>query len=187
LRQIQEELRGSGEEYWAVQVRILTREIMAWLDQAERKPEEAAALMRASADEEDAIEKLPVTPGPIVPCREQLGDLAAGAENHPKLALQEFEATLLVAPGRAWGRGRVRRMLPNSPVNNPNPSLTDTAGVEKNKSLKSVEIIGGALLSALFAKDQARHSHADCISGRSESVGSAGGAFRRGRAEASAR
>ena len=31
--------------------------------------------MSASADEEDAIEKLPVTPGPIVPAREQLGYL----------------------------------------------------------------------------------------------------------------
>ena len=103
LRQIQEELRGSGEEHWAVQVRILTREIMAWLAQAERKPEEAAALMRASADEEDAIEKLPVTPGPIVPAREQLGDLLL-EQNHPKLALQEFEATLLVAPGRRGAR-----------------------------------------------------------------------------------
>jgi len=103
LRQIQEELRGSGEEYWAVQVRILTREIMAWLAQAERKPEEAAALMRASADEEDAIEKLPVTPGPIVPAREQLGDLLL-EQNHPKLALLEFEATLLVAPGRRGAR-----------------------------------------------------------------------------------
>ena len=103
LRQIQEELRGSGEEYWAVQVRILTREIMAWLAQAERKPEEAAALMRASADEEDAIEKLPVTPGPIVPAREQLGDLLL-EQNHPKLALKEFEATLVVAPGRRGAR-----------------------------------------------------------------------------------
>lgn len=103
LRQIQEELRGSGEEYWAVQVRILTREIMAWLAQAERKPEEAATLMRASADEEDAIEKLPVTPGPIVPAREQLGDLLL-EQNHPKLALLEFEATLLVAPGRRGAR-----------------------------------------------------------------------------------
>jgi hypothetical protein len=76
---------------------------MAWLAQAERKPEEAATLMRASADEEDAIEKLPVTPGPIVPAREQLGDLLL-EQNHPKLALQEFEATLLVAPGRRGAR-----------------------------------------------------------------------------------
>ena len=103
LRQLHEQLRRSGEEYWAVQVGILTREVMAWSAQAEGKPEEAAALMRASADEEDAIEKLPVTPGPIVPAREQLGDLLL-EQNHPKLAMKEFEATLVIAPGRRGAR-----------------------------------------------------------------------------------
>jgi tetratricopeptide (TPR) repeat protein len=103
LRQIHEQLRRSGKDYWAVQVGILTREIMAWSAQAEKKPEEAVALMRASADEEDAIEKLPVTPGPIVPAREQLGDLLL-EQNHPDLALKEFEATLAIAPGRRGAR-----------------------------------------------------------------------------------
>ncbi len=99
LRQIEEQLRASGNDYWAVQVQILTREVMAWSAQADGKPEEAEALMRASADEEDAIEKLPVTPGPIVPAREQLGNLLL-EQNHPGLALKEFEAALANAPGR---------------------------------------------------------------------------------------
>ena len=77
-----QQLRTSGNDYWATQVEILTREVMAWSAQADRKPEEAAALMRTSADEEDAIEKLPVTPGPIVPAREQLGYLLL-EQNHP--------------------------------------------------------------------------------------------------------
>jgi hypothetical protein len=33
-------------------VKILTREIMAWTTQADGKPDEAAAIMRAAADEE---------------------------------------------------------------------------------------------------------------------------------------
>jgi len=99
LRQIEERLRTSGNDYWATQVGILRREVMAWSAQADRKPEEAAALMRASADEEDAIEKLPVTPGPILPAREQLGDLLL-EQNHPGLALKEFETALANAPGR---------------------------------------------------------------------------------------
>ncbi len=103
LRQIHEQLRRSGEDYWASQAEILTREIMAWSAQVERKPEEAVALMRESADEEDSIEKLPVTPGPIVPAREQLGDLLL-EQNHQKLALKEFEATLAIAPGRRGAR-----------------------------------------------------------------------------------
>jgi tetratricopeptide (TPR) repeat protein len=99
LRQIEEQLRTSGNNYWASQVRILTREVMAWLAQADRKPDEAATLMRASADEEDAIEKLPVTPGPIVPAREQLGYLLL-EQNRASLALKEFQTALANAPGR---------------------------------------------------------------------------------------
>ena len=66
LRQIEEQLHTSGNDYWASQVGILRCEVMSWSAQANKEPDEAAALMRASADEEDAIEKLPVTPGPIV-------------------------------------------------------------------------------------------------------------------------
>ena len=99
LRQIEAQLRTSGNDYWATQVAILKREVMAWSAQAERQPGEAVALMRKAADEEDAIEKLPVTPGPIVPAREQLGDLLL-KQNHAGLALKEFKAALVNAPGR---------------------------------------------------------------------------------------
>jgi tetratricopeptide (TPR) repeat protein len=99
LRQIEAQLRTSGNDYWATQVGILKREVMAWSAQADNKPDQAAALMRASADEEDAIEKLPVTPGPIVPAREQLGYLLL-EQNHPSLALKEFQTALANAPGR---------------------------------------------------------------------------------------
>jgi len=99
LRQIEEQLRTSGNNYWATQVGILKREVMAWSAQADGKPDEAAALLRVSADEEDAIEKLPVTPGPIVPAREQLGDLLL-EQNHTGLALKEFEIALANTPGR---------------------------------------------------------------------------------------
>jgi len=99
LRQIEAQLRMSGSSYWATQVEILKHEVMAWSAQADGKPEEAVKLMSAAADEEDAVEKLPVTPGPIVPAREQLGYLLL-EQNHPKLALKEFEIALVNAPGR---------------------------------------------------------------------------------------
>ena len=99
LRQIQAQLHQAGNEYWAAQVQILTHEVMAWSAQASGKPEEATALMRESADQEDAIEKLPVTPGPIIPAREQLGDLLL-QQNHADLALKEFQAALINSPGR---------------------------------------------------------------------------------------
>ena len=99
LWQLEEQLRTSGDDYWATQVGILRREVMAWSAQANGKTDEAAALMRASADDEDAMEKLPVTPGPIVPAREQLGFLLL-EQKHPRTALKEFETALVNAPGR---------------------------------------------------------------------------------------
>ncbi|HXJ06162.1 MAG TPA: hypothetical protein VNH65_13750 [Candidatus Acidoferrum sp.] len=99
LRQIELQLRTSGNGYWGTQVGILAREITAWSAQADGKPEEAATSMRQAADEEDATEKLPVTPGPIIPAREQLGYLLL-EQNQPVLALKEFELALANAPGR---------------------------------------------------------------------------------------
>lgn len=97
-------LRTSGNEYWATQLDILACEVMAWADQTDGNPEHSLTLMRTAADEEDAIEKLPVTPGPIVPAREQLGSLLL-EQNRPDLALKEFQTALVNAPGR---QGAVR-------------------------------------------------------------------------------
>lgn len=104
IAQIEEQLRASGSDFWATQAEVLTCELKAWTAQAEGKPDEATALMRESADEEDAVEKLPVTPGPIVPAREQLGSLLL-EQKRPDLALKEFRVALVNAPGR---RGSLR-------------------------------------------------------------------------------
>jgi hypothetical protein len=99
LQQIEEQLGAASNRYWATQVGILRREVMAWSAEAEKKREEAVTLMRAAADEEDAIEKLPVTPGPIVPAREQLGDLLL-EQHHAAMAGTEFQTALKNSPGR---------------------------------------------------------------------------------------
>ena len=70
--------------------------------------------MRSAADEEDAVEKLPVTPGPIVPAREQLGHLLL-EQNRPDLARQEFEKALAssrddAALSLAWHARAKRRV-----------------------------------------------------------------------------
>ena len=87
LQKIEEQLRTAGNDYWANQMKILALEVKAWSAQADRKADEAVAAMRIAADEEDAIEKLPVTPGPIVPAREQLGEMLL-EQGHADLALQ---------------------------------------------------------------------------------------------------
>jgi hypothetical protein len=99
LRRLERELRDAKNDYWAGQVRILANEVAAWSAAASNDPDQAVALMRSSADEEDALEKLPVTPGPIIPAREQLGYLLL-EQGRPVLAQKEFETALANSPGR---------------------------------------------------------------------------------------
>src|SRR5262249_47524222 len=61
--------------YWAEQSEIQRLAVSAWIAKSEGKSDEAVALMRQSADREDATEKHPVTPGALFPAREMLGDM----------------------------------------------------------------------------------------------------------------
>jgi hypothetical protein len=85
--------------YWADLVEILKRETAAWIAQTSGKNDEAVQLMRAAAELEDSTDKHPVTPGPLLPAREQLGDLLLALQQ-PGAALREYEACLRNAPNR---------------------------------------------------------------------------------------
>ena len=99
LRGIANQLRTSGNTYWATQTEVLRDEVAAWQARAEHHDDLASQLMREAADLEDSVEKLPVTPGPILPAREQLGYLLLD-QAQPERALREFRASLKAAPGR---------------------------------------------------------------------------------------
>lgn len=86
-----------GDYDWAKQVEIKRQTAAAWLAHAEGKPDEALRLMRAAADSDDATEKHPVTPGALLPAREQLGELLLELKQ-PAAALREFEYSLRNAP-----------------------------------------------------------------------------------------
>jgi Tfp pilus assembly protein PilF len=58
--------------------------------------------MRTAAALDDRTEKHPVTPGAILPAREQLGEVLLEA-GKPAEALAEFEVSLSRAPGRFNG------------------------------------------------------------------------------------
>jgi hypothetical protein len=92
-------LRAKGDAYWATQTDAMLKEAQGWAAAARGDAGLAVTSLRAAADEEDAIEKLPVTPGPIVPAREQLGQLLLSLKQ-PDQALREFKAALVLAPGR---------------------------------------------------------------------------------------
>ena len=99
LKDIRDRLVAAKEAYWAEQVAIQHEGALAFLALAEGRSAEAAATMRAAAVREDATEKSAVTPGPIAPARELLGEMLLEMKQ-PAEALKEFQATLKKEPGR---------------------------------------------------------------------------------------
>ncbi|HEX8841244.1 MAG TPA: hypothetical protein VF757_02985 [Sphingomicrobium sp.] len=91
-----------GEYDWGKQVAIERQIAEAWLAHAGGKDEEAVRLMRSAADLDDATEKHPVTPGAILPAREELGELLLTL-GRPADALREYEASLEHSPRRLAG------------------------------------------------------------------------------------
>jgi hypothetical protein len=88
--------------YWAEQTEVQAKVASAWALRAEGKNEEALAAMRAAADHEDQTEKHAVTPGPIMPARELLGDMLLEL-GRPAEALPQYEASIAKEPNRFRG------------------------------------------------------------------------------------
>ena len=99
LRQIQETLSKANERYWAQQVEIQATAVSAWSALEAGKNEEALRQMELAANMEDETEKSVVTPGPLSPARELLGEMLLKM-NKPTKALVQFEATLQKEPRR---------------------------------------------------------------------------------------
>lgn len=99
LASIQQRLSAKGEAYWAEQVAIQSLAAQAWLDLAQHRETDALLLMREAAAREDATEKSAVTPGPLAPARELLGDMLTELKR-PAEARVEYRATLMKEPGR---------------------------------------------------------------------------------------
>ena len=99
LSKIHERLSKSNESYWAEQVEIQRRGVSAWTMLAEGRTDEALQEMKSAAEMEDGTEKSAVTPGPLAPSRELLGEMLLQM-NRPEQALEEFEATLKREPNR---------------------------------------------------------------------------------------
>jgi hypothetical protein len=99
LTQIEERLSKANERYWAQQVEIQATVVSAWSALAAGNSEEALQQMELAAKTEDETEKSAVTPGPLSPARELLGEMLLEM-NKPAKALAQFEATLKKEPRR---------------------------------------------------------------------------------------
>jgi hypothetical protein len=99
LTGIQERLLKANEPYWARQVEIQELAVAAWSALAAGKREEAVRQMESAAALEDGTEKSAMTPGPLSPARELLGEMFLKM-NAPTKALEQFQATLKKEPRR---------------------------------------------------------------------------------------
>ncbi|HEV8582226.1 MAG TPA: hypothetical protein VGX68_24410, partial [Thermoanaerobaculia bacterium] len=92
----------AGPYDWAGNVEAMRLAAAGWVAFAEGRKDEAVKLLTAAADKEEAVGKHPVTPGAVLPAREQLGDLLLEL-GKPKEALAAYEASLASAPKRFNG------------------------------------------------------------------------------------
>ncbi len=108
LGKLAQRLQAAKESYWAGQVEIQRLSVAAWAALAQGRRNDALRDMAAAAQREDATEKSAITPGPLKPARELLGEMLLQL-NQPKQALTEFEKTLQKEPNRfraLYGAGR---------------------------------------------------------------------------------
>jgi tetratricopeptide (TPR) repeat protein len=102
LAQLRDTLAARKDPYWAGQVEVQRLGAQAWVELAQGKRDAALALMRQSADLQDASEKATVTPGYIAPARELLGEMLLELKQ-PAQALKEFELSAQHDPNRFRG------------------------------------------------------------------------------------
>jgi hypothetical protein len=99
LKALGEKLTAAQDPYWTGQVDIQRRIAEAWVAFAGGRRDEAIAALSAAADAEDATDKAAISPGPLAPARELLGEMLLQADR-PKDALAAFEATMKKEPNR---------------------------------------------------------------------------------------
>lgn len=99
LDNLYEQTVEAGEDYWAVQVDVKRTTIDAWIAYAEGRHDEALDRMREAADQEDSVDKHPVTPSAVRPARELYGDMLVRLDR-PEDAIEAYQAALEVSPNR---------------------------------------------------------------------------------------
>jgi hypothetical protein len=108
LATLRDQLKDVQDAYWAEQIDIQWRVASAWVAFAQGRRAEGIEMLGAAADIEDATDKSAVTPGPLAPARESLGEMLLEAGNGTG-ALQAFEASIAKEPRRfrgAYGAAR---------------------------------------------------------------------------------
>lgn len=115
LAALRDALAAAKDAYWTEIVDIQRQIALAWIAFADGRKDEGITLLRKAADQEDATDKAAISPGPIAPARELLGEMLLEAGN-AKDALVAFEATMKKEPNRfrgAFGAAQAAEALGN--------------------------------------------------------------------------
>jgi tetratricopeptide (TPR) repeat protein len=87
------------DDYWAQQVQIQHTAARGWVAFAEGRKDDGVRLLREAAALEDSTDKSAISPGPLAPAREQLGEMLLEL-NRADEALKELEAVIAKEPNR---------------------------------------------------------------------------------------
>src|SRR5204863_4796986 len=108
LKALQQKEVEAKDAYWATQLDIQRQAAESWMLWAEGKKDDAVRALTAAAALEDTTDKSAITPGPLAPAHELLGEMLLEAKQ-PANALKEFETSLKKEPNRfrsVYGAGR---------------------------------------------------------------------------------
>ena len=99
LKALQQKEVEAKDAYWATQLDIQRQAAESSMLWAEGKKDEAVRALTAAAALEDTTDKSAITPGPLAPAHELLGEMLLEAKQ-PANALKEFETSLKKEPNR---------------------------------------------------------------------------------------
>ncbi len=102
MQQLRDATKDPKFDYFKRHLDLQMQAASARVAYGEGKKDEAIEMLRRSADAEDVLGKHPVSPGALVPIREQLGGLLLEM-GQPEKAQREFKAALKIYQGRYRG------------------------------------------------------------------------------------
>ena len=108
LAALREKEVQAKDAYWTTQIEIQRQAAEGWMLWAQGRKDEAIKTLTAAAPLEDTTDKSAITPGPLAPAHELLGEMLLEAKR-PADALKEFETSLKKEPNRfrsVYGAGR---------------------------------------------------------------------------------
>lgn len=93
LETLRAKLEAAKDPYWTEQVRIQREIALAWSEFASGSRDAGLARLSAAAEAEDKTDKAAISPGPLAPARELLGEMLLEMQR-PADALTAFQSTL---------------------------------------------------------------------------------------------